>query len=208
MFLILLPRFSVQFHRYEGKLWGRILLWMPGIFPTIVDFPDEVNVLEGEWPWSGKMPPLNMVHYLPAFPHQLSPWWDGSWQAHVEGRSTLRRQRGASAPLESLSLLPLPLSQCHMGKTWLLFLFSSEKARTRESKANSITILQHRKFSLFLDLNKHISSYLLLIQIVHNQKALVCVWKASFVEIYHLTWRDRSFFSLLLPFINFWPSLC
>lgn len=120
--------FLYSFTEMEGTL-RRILLWMPGIVPTAVDFPDEVNVLQGEWPWYGKVPPLNMVHHLPAFPHQLSPWWDGSWQAYVEGRSTLRRQRGASAPLETLSLLPLPLSQCHMGKTRLLFLFSSEEAR-------------------------------------------------------------------------------
>lgn len=70
-------------------------------------FPRWGELLQGEWPWYGKVPPLNMVHHLPAFPHQLSPWWDGSWQAHGEGRSTLRGQTGASAPLETLSLSSL-----------------------------------------------------------------------------------------------------
>lgn len=100
--------FGIVSQKWRETL-GRILFWMPGIVPTAVDFPDEGNVLQGEWPWYGKVPPLNMVHHLPAFPHQLSPWWDGSWQAHGEGRSTLRRQTGASAPLENLSLSSLCL---------------------------------------------------------------------------------------------------
>lgn len=101
--------FGIVSQKWRETL-GRIVLWMPGIVPTTVDFPDEVNVLQGEeWPWYGKVPPLNMVHHLPAFPHQLSLWWDGSWQVHVEGRHTPRRQRGASAPLETLSLFSLCL---------------------------------------------------------------------------------------------------
>ena len=43
---------------------------MLGIVPTRVEFPDEVNVLEAEFPWCGKVLPFNVVHHLLAFPHQ------------------------------------------------------------------------------------------------------------------------------------------